>query len=572
MSVSTQSVPINLDNRPVTLLDQARWLSEARAGDRAVTLVEPEGEHTATYREFFAGAAQYAHALERAGVQPGDLVVLVLQHGFEVLYGFWGAMLLGAVPSIFPFLTPKLHPDRYFESVRALVEREGVRVVITYAELKSSLDEHLAGIDSLAAVLNKDALAPGGDAATYLAMNPAGADDTAFLQHSSGSTGLQKGVMLPHRSVINQVAAYSESIRLSPDDVIVSWLPLYHDMGLIAGFIVPVLQGIPLVLLSPFHWVRDPKSLLWAMHRHGGTLCWLPNFAYNFLATRIRDADLEGLDLSSVRALINCSEPVQSASHRGFAGRFEPYGFDPRALQVSYAMAENTFAVTQTDLDSAPHVDVIDRRALMDERRAVPVGAAGDVPTVEMVSCGPPIPNCRVRVLDDDRAGLPERRVGEIVLQSDSMLSGYYANPEATENAMHGDWYLTGDMGYIVDGEVYITGRKKDLIIVGGKNVYPQDIENLMNTIEGIHPGRVVAFGVMNENLGTEDIVVLAETREQDRQARGDILRRMRAAIVQSTDVTARYVHLVEPMWLIKTSSGKIARRANRQKYLEEKL
>ncbi|MBN1286550.1 MAG: AMP-binding protein, partial [Anaerolineae bacterium] len=234
VNVSIGKVPIRLDDcaRPATLLDQARRLSETRAGDWAVTLVEPEGEYPVTYGEFFAGAAQYARALEAVGVQPGDLVVLVLQHGFEVLYGFWGAMLLGAVPSIFPFLTPKLHPDRYFESVRALVEREGVRVVITYAALKPALDEHLAGIGSLAAILNKDALAPGGDAADYLARPEAaavGADDTAFLQHSSGSTGLQKGVMLPHRSVINQVAAYSAAIRLAPDDVIVSWLPLYHD-------------------------------------------------------------------------------------------------------------------------------------------------------------------------------------------------------------------------------------------------------------------------------------------------------------------------------------------------------
>lgn len=565
----------------MTLLDQARWLTERSADAKAVVLVEPDAEHTVTYGEFFAGAAQYAYALEAAGVRPGDLVVLVLQHGFEVLYGFWGAMLLGAAPSIFPFLTPKLHRDRYFESVRALVDREAVRVVITYADLKPSLDKHLAGISTLAAILNKDDLEPGGDAAEYLARTPsaaAKADDTAFLQHSSGSTGLQKGVMLSHRSVLNQVASYSEAVRLRRDDVVVSWLPLYHDMGLIAGFIMPIVQSIPLVLLSPFHWVRDPKTLLFAIQRHGGTLCWLPNFAYNFLATRIRDDALEGLDLSSVRALVNCSEPVMAESHRLFAARFAPYGFDPKALTTSYAMAENTFAVTQGGVDEPLALDEVDRAALMEARRAVPANsdapvAEGDItakaPTVTMVSCGTTIHNCEIRVLDEDRNDLPERHVGEIALRSNSMLSGYFKNPEATSAAMLDGWYLTGDMGYVADDELYITGRKKDLIIVGGKNIYPQDIESLMNTIEGVHPGRVVAFGVFNEELGTEDIAVIAETRLEDPAARAATVRKMRAAVAQSTDVTARYVHVVEPMWLIKTSSGKIARTANREKFLK---
>ncbi len=564
-------LPISLARRPVTLLDQVRRLNDTRPGARAVTLIGPEGEQTVTYGAFFTEAARYAYALEAAGVASGDLVSLVLQHGFDVLYGFWGAMLLGAVPSIFPFLTPKLHPPRYFESVRKLVRREGVRVVLTYADLKPELDAHLAGIDSLAAILDKDALKPGGDVAQYLARNPAQAADTAFLQHSSGSTGLQKGVMLGHAAVLNQIASYSAALALCADDVVVSWLPLYHDMGLIAGFIMPLLQGIPLVLLSPFHWIRDPKSLLFAIQRHRGTLCWLPNFAYNFLATRIRDDDLSGLTLASLRALVNCSEPVQAASHRVFATRFAPYGFREEALAVSYAMAENTFAVTQSRLNTPPHIDRVDRRALMDERRAVPVTGDDDAPpSVEMVSCGRPIANCELRILDDAHRTLPERHVGEIALRSDSMLRGYYANPEASAAAMLDGWYLTGDMGYIAAGELYITGRKKDLIIVGGKNIYPQDIENLMNDIEGVYPGRVVAFGVMNEPLGTEDIVVIAETLCEEKAARSAIVRAMRRAVAQSTDVTARYVHLVEPAWLIKTSSGKIARAANRAKFLAE--
>lgn len=564
------TLPIRLDSRPATLLDQARWLYQERPNHTALVLVEREGDRSATYRTFFEQAARYAYALEAVGVQPGDLVVLVLQHGEDVLYSFWGAMLLGAVPSIFPFLTEKLDPDRYFESVRTLVERSEVRVVITYTELEPALQEHLAGVETLAAILNVEQLQPAGDAAAYLARNPAQADDTAFLQHSSGSTGLQKGVMLSHRAVLNQIASYSASIRLTPDDVVVSWLPLYHDMGLIAGFIMPITQGIPLVLMSPFHWVRDPKILLQAIHRYRGTLCWLPNFAYNFMATRIRDSDLQGLDLSCWRAVINCSEPVYAESHRIFLERFRPYGLRPEALTVCYAMAENTFAVTQAGIDHPVRIDVIARDALMEQRRAIP--AVDGTAAITMVSCGRPIPGCEVRVVDERRQPLPERHVGEVALRSDSMLSGYYRRPDATAEALADGWYFTGDMGYLADSELYITGRKKDLIIVGGKNIYPQDIENLLNDIPGVHPGRSVAFGIPNEQLGTEDIVVIAEADTEDEAERAAIAREIRARVVQSTDVVVRYVHLVDRKWLIKTSSGKIARRANREKFLREVL
>jgi acyl-CoA synthetase (AMP-forming)/AMP-acid ligase II len=571
------AVPIQLDQRPETLLDQTRWLVRDRADHTAVVLIDHDGEQTVTVGEFFAQAARYAYALEAAGIRPGDLVVLVLPHSGAVLYSFWGALLLGAVPSIFPFLTDKLDPARYFDSVRQLVAHSGVRVVITHREFEAPLRQHLDGISDLAAVLTVESLQPGGEVDVYLKRSPAKADDTAFLQHSSGSTGLQKGVMLSHRSVINQVASYSTAIRLSPDDVIVSWLPLYHDMGLIAGFIMPILQGVPLVLMSPFHWVRDPKILLHAIHQHGGTLCWLPNFAYNFLATRVRDNVIEGIDLASVRAFINCSEPVYAESHRVFRERFAPYGLRPEALTTCYAMAENTFAVTQGGIDTPVAEDVIDRRTLMEERRAVP--AKPDAPSVTQVSCGKAIYHCETRIVDEKRQTLPERCVGEIALRSDSMLSGYYKRPQVTAEVMAEGWYFTGDMGYLADGEVYITGRKKDLIIVGGKNVYPQDIENLLNDIPGVHPGRATAFGIPNAQLGTEDMAIVVELVNDELveadahiETRADIMRTIRGRVAQNTEVTARYVHFVGPKWLIKTSSGKIARRANRDKFIQEVL
>lgn len=568
-------LPIRLDSNPTTLLDQMRWLYQHKADAEAITLIHHDGNDSISYHDLFTQSARYAHALEQAGVQSGDLVALVLQHGDSVIYGFWGAMLLGAIPSIFPFLTEKLDPDRYFDSLHKLVEHENVRVVITYDDLESKLNSVIESLDTT--VINKDSLSSDGDIEHYLAVNPSTItqpEDTAFLQHSSGSTGLQKGVMLSHQAVINQIASYSDAIRLTSADKVVSWLPLYHDMGLIAGFIMPILQGIPLVLMSPFQWVRDPKILLWAIHTYRGTLCWLPNFAYNFLATRIRDKDLAGLDLSSLRAVVNCSEPVAYESHRVFAERFADYGFDEAGLTTCYAMAENTFAVTQGGIDAPLTVDTIDRDVLMNDRRAQP--ADSDSPSVSFVSCGKPITHCELMIVDDNRAPLPERHIGEIVLRSNSMLTGYYQRPDASESVMADGWYYTGDMGYLADDELYITGRKKDLIIVGGKNVYPQDIEHLMNDIDGVHAGRVSAFGIYNDKLGTEDIAIVVEvdkhTSIEDNKARSAILREVRARVAKSTDVTAKYVHVAPPMWLIKTSSGKIARTATREKFIQEVL
>lgn len=540
------------------LLDRAlRWANQ-RPDDTAIIFIHYGQESSISYRDFFTRAAACANRLCDAGIAPGDLVVLVGEHSEAVLYNFWGALLLGAVPSIFPFLSDKLDPARYFAGVRELVARSGVRAVLASDPLAAALD----GLDVLLLPLDSN---PDSSAAFGAFPSP-DADSTAFLQHSSGSTGLQKGVMLSHRAVLNQIDSYSRAIALQPTDIIVSWLPLYHDMGLIAGFVLPLVAGVRLVLMSPFEWVRQPALLLHAIHRHRGTLCWLPNFAYNFLAQRVRENALDDLDLSSLRAVINCSEPVYAESHRLFLERYRAYGLRETAMATCYAMAENTFAVTQSRIGTPPRIDRVNRDALLVGKHALPDQAG----TLTFVSCGAPIPGCEVRVVDERGAPLSERRVGEICVRSGSMLAGYYRQPDA--NTLINGWYATGDLGYLADGELYITGRKKDLIIVGGKNIYPQDIENLLNDIDGLHPGRAVAFGVPNPQTGTEDIAVAAEVETDDPDARADIMRTVRGRVVQTLDVAVRYVHLVDSRWLIKTSSGKLARAANRDKFIQEVL
>jgi fatty-acyl-CoA synthase len=542
-----------------------------RTPDHLTLIFWPEdGPHEhVTAARFHAEAAAFAQALQATGIGPDDLVVLVLHHSRPLLSAFWGALYLGAIPSIFPFLTEKLDPALYLERVRTLVAHSGVRAVITFPDFKADLSALLADVGCR--VLSTDDV-PGIESVgdfTPLWEQPSG-EKIAFLQHSSGTTGLQKGVALSHRAVLNQVEAYGEAIKLTPQDVIVSWLPLYHDMGLIAGFVMPIVAGNTLVLMSPFHWVRAPRILFQAIDAYRGTLCWLPNFAYNHCVRAVRKRDLEGIGLRHWRAAINCSEPVRLDSHRMFLERFAPYGFREEALAVSYAMAENTFAVTQTPVGQPAHVDWVSVRALQEERHALP--APPDAPgSVAVVSCGYPIPGCEVAVVDETGARLPDRRVGEIIIRSSSMLSEYHARPDVTAEAIRDGWYYSGDMGYIAEGRLYVSGRKKDLIIVGGKNVYPQDLEAIANTVPGIHPGRAVAFGVMDERLGTESIVIVCELESTTAPEEiHTIERELRRRVVEQTEVTLRDVRLVDGRWLIKTSSGKIARNDNRAKYLRE--
>jgi fatty-acyl-CoA synthase len=525
-----------------------------------------------TYRELIQQAAGYARLYAGAGVQPGEVVILILQHGQDLIAAFWGAVLHGAIPSIMPFLTEKLLPERYRKDLSALLTVTQPAAVVTYPDFEEEVRAAVGEASSVRALLLSSAAQPVMQPDfTQMAGASRSAEEIVFLQHSSGTTGLQKGVAITHRALLNQLRSYGQAIRLRREDVIVSWLPLYHDMGLIAGFLMPILEGVPLVLMSPFDWVKAPYRLMQAVSRYRGTLSWLPNFAYNFCAQKTRDSQLEGVDLSSWRAVINCSEPMFYNSFKMFAERFARYGLNPAALATSYAMAENVFGVTQGGIDRPVTVDVVDIIALQEEGTARP--PLDGRPAARMLSCGPTIPGTEVRVLDPaSRQPLPERRVGELAVRSDCMLAGYYHREDATAEVFIEGWYLTGDLGYLADGEVYVTGRKKDLIIVGGRNVFPQDIEAAAGGVPGVHPGRVAAFGLFNEALGTEEVALVAEvdTPEEDSEARQAIEDAIRLAVNQGTAVSLRYIKLVNAHWLVKTSSGKTARAANREKFLQE--
>ncbi|MBI9044483.1 MAG: AMP-binding protein [Anaerolineaceae bacterium] len=556
----------------VTFSNVLRKFYQQAADQTAVEILFSKGEDlTLTYKDLIEGAAAYEKAFSENGIKPGEIVILIMQHSRDLICAFYGAILHGAIPSIMPFLTEKLLPERYRSDLAALIAVTQPSAIVTYRDFNPEIQPALKTDDSVRVVMISDDIPstrePDFETMYGLKRNP---EDIVLLQHSSGTTGLQKGVALSHQAVFNQLKAYKNALNFSENDVVVSWLPLYHDMGLIAGFLLPILSGAKLVLLSPFDWVRAPYRLLQAISQYRGTLTWLPNFAYNFCAKKIRDRHMQGVDLSSLRAVINCSEPMRWDSHEIFREKFEPYGFNHSAFGVSYAMAENVFAVTQGGIKNPIRVDEIDRDAFQNEHLAVPITPGKE--SLRILSAGKPIGNTLVKILstDEKRRELKDREVGEIAIQSDCMLTGYYHRPVITEQSFHDGWFLTGDYGYKLDGEVYVTGRKKEIIIVGGRNVYPQDLEELAMEVPGVHPGRVVAFGIFDEALATEEVTIVAEVDTLDTTERDQIADGIREKVTRGSAIALRNIYLVNRKWLIKTSSGKNARNANRDKYIQE--
>lgn len=517
-----------------------------------------------SYADLIKGSANFTSELIKRGIKSGDVVILVLQHGIELIYAYFGCILHGAVPSIMPFLTEKLIPERYRVDLASLIKITTPTAIITYEAFLGEIKAAAEIGRSVREIIVVEKVEQQEFPPFFYGLNRE-SEDIVLLQHSSGTTGLQKGVALSHNAVFNQLESYQKALKLNEKDVIVSWLPLYHDMGLIACFLMPVLLQIPLVIMSPFEWVRAPYKLFSLITTYKGTLCWLPNFAFNFCADKIRDVQLENVKLDSLRAVINCSEPVRWDSFQKFFEKFSKYGLKRNALAACYAMAENVFAVSQSDIESDLKVDEVDLDEFQRQQRAIPTQKT---PSIKMVSNGRPIANTEVKIISESGKDLPERHIGQIVIKSNCMLTGYYHRMDETKKAMLDGWFKTGDLGYLADGELYISGRIKDMIIVGGKNIYPQDIEYISMQVAGVHQGRVVAFGVYNEKIGTEEVVVVAEV-ESIREGEHDrIKEEVRKKVAQNSAITLKDVFLVQPKWLIKTSSGKIARLANRDKYL----
>jgi len=545
---------------------------EAAPGERPfVTAWIDEDEcETVTFAEFRRRARFQARMLRDQGVTAGDRVIVIMPQGIPAMAVFAGTMMLGAVPAFLAYPNFKVEPSKYRSGLEGVTANLQAKAVVIDQGFPHEMLSYVSLKDQAPLVYADDCLGGGELELPSLEHRP---ERLAFIQHSAGTTGLQKGVALTHAAVLTQLEHLADALKIDPEaDRIYNWLPLYHDMGLIACFMLPMACHLPIVMQSPLDWVMQPETMLRIISEHKCTLAWMPNFAFQFVPRRTPQARWSKYALSSVRALINCSEPVRASSMREFRDAFASIGLKSNALQSSYAMAENVFAVTQSDISrpSGPALIWADSQQFRTEHFISPV-AEGAPGSVSFQSSGALLPGNQVRIVSDSGEPVANGHLGEILIKSDSLFDGYYNRPDITALALIDGWFHSGDLGFFLEGELFVAGRKKDLLIVGGENLYPQDIEDIVGSHPAIHDGRVVAMGVYNPGLGTDDIVVVAEVEQEALLASSpEIEKEIRNLVVAGLGVAVRTIFLKPPKWIVKSTAGKVARSATREKLLQE--
>jgi fatty-acyl-CoA synthase len=571
-----------------TLQEVLRHRGHADASRAHLIFYQDEGESASlSFGELLEGAERVAADLAQRGIGRGDTVALMLPTSRDFFLAFAGILLVGATPVP---IYPPFRADRvaeYAERQSAILSNAGARLLVTFreaagvAKLLKPLVPSLEGVATAEALVHSRAVAPRGP---QVHSRPS---DLALLQYTSGSTGHPKGVMLTHANLLANVRAIGEALGMRGDDVGVSWLPLYHDMGLIGAWLMPLYFGLPVVVLSPLAFLSRPARWLRAFHRYGGTIGAAPNFAYELAAAKISDEEIQGLDLSAWRAALNGAEPVLPATLERFAARFAKCGFRRETLLPVYGLAEGSLAVTIPPVGRGPRVDRLDRAAFGQEGRAVPAppeaiashstrGSIEDPNVISFVSAGPPVPRHEVRIVNARGEDAGERVEGQLWFRGPSTTQGYYRNEAATsallpEGADAG-WVNSGDRAYLAEGEIYITGRVKDIIIHAGHNLYPHEIEDAVARVPGVRKGCVVAFGAADPVAGTERLVIVAESRERNRDARARLAQAITAQVTETLGLPPNVVEVVPPNVIPKTSSGKLRRDATRQRFLSGEL
>lgn len=567
--VGAGALPVGAGALPVgagTLLEALAWHVSAHPGRTCIRLLHTTEDESSsqeiTYGDLAAGASAVAAGLAGRGLRPGEPVAIMLPTGREYFTAFVGTLMAGgvAVP-----IYPPAGPSGLEEHLRrqaAILGNALAAMLVTFPEARlvaRLLRTHVRSLRAVTTVadLRASDLGP---------CHAAAPDDIALLQYTSGSTGDPKGVILTHRQLLANIRAMGAAEAATPSDVFVSWLPLYHDMGLIGAWLAGLYHGFPLAVMPPPAFLARPARWLRAIHEQRGTLSASPNFSYELCLRHVSEAELAGVDLSSWRLAFNGSEPVSAATIRRFTDRFAPYGLRPETMTPAYGLAEAGVGLTFPPLGRGPIVDTIDRSVLARRGRAVPA-ATGDRRPLELVSCGRPLPGYQLRVVDAAGNELAERREGRFEFSGPSATPGYFRNKAATRALRHRGWLDTGDLGYLAAGELYLTGRAKDVIIRGGRNLHPAELEEAAGRLAGVRQGHVAVFASADPALGTERLVLVAETRLQDEQALTALRGTITALAADLLGTPPDEVVLAGPGSVLKTTSGKTRRAATRERY-----
>jgi len=508
---------------------------------------------------------------------PAGVVLLLLPHSPELFLLQLGLCLLGRLPAILPWPTSRVDPEKYQRNLLHQLQNLPAAQLLTLPALAQNLDpglpykvtpcpieEHKRFEATFSMELDV--------ARVEKQSSPVGGNDlppdALFLQFSGGTTGDQKCIVVTSEMLAKQLDRLSAALQLNQDDGIVSWLPMYHDMGLIACFWLPLWNGLCSTQFAATEWLMNPGVLFHLMHKYRGTFSWLPNFAFSYLAAqKERMGPVE--DLSHVRAWINCSEPVRAGSFDSFLAAFSNWGVRREQCQASYAMAENVFAVTQTPLGIPPAIV---------NRQSIEGGTSDGEPVAyallddRYVSSGPTLPGTAIRIMAKDAGVRDDVKAGEIQILGESLFCGYWGKSGFQKQCMTTDgWYATGDFGFLLGNELFVIGRTKDIVIVGGVNILPDEIETLVNSVAGLYPGRVVAFGVDDQVQGTESLAVVAEMRgEYENSAAAELELQIRRIVSSVLGTAPRYVRVVPERWIVKSTAGKISRTETRKRFLRE--
>ncbi|GIJ24452.1 fatty acyl-AMP ligase [Micromonospora lutea] len=534
-------------------------------GSRMTVVPEPGRMETRRYDEVLEDALRCAAVLAEHGVGRGDRVLFCLPTSWTFVTAFFGCQLLGAAPTAIAVPTSFGRAAGFDGQVKELVAYLRPAAVVARAAVVEASE---AVADTV--FIDGDELlerAASAEASLRQFRLPS-EDELAFVQCTSGSTGRPKGVMISHANLAANLMQSAVATGWSAEDTTVSWLPLYHDMGLMSGIMVPTYTGSDTVLMPPTQFLRSPVEWLRNISAMGGTLAAAPNFAYGYTADRVRDSDLANVDLSSWRMAFCGAEPIHPGTIERFVDRFQQWGLRQDVFMPCYGMAEATLTITMSPHNAPVRVDTIDRTAAGTHGQVIDV-EPDDPNGMQVVACGAAVVGTEVRVVDGDGNPLGDNQIGDIQFRSPARTIGYFGLPQETAAAIaEPDWWKTGDVGYLRDGEIRITGRSKDLIIIRGANYFPSDFEQAVESVPGVRLGTVVAVGHRPEDGDSEELHLIVESyvpadqQEPLRQA-------VRSAVSAKTGVPVAQVHLVPRRSIPKTTSGKLQRAKARQLFIE---
>jgi 1-acyl-sn-glycerol-3-phosphate acyltransferase len=558
-----------LPHQAATLVEVLEWHLQHNPERLHINILgEDDDVQGLTYRQLWQGAQQVATGLQQSGVQTGEVVAIMLPTGRDYFFSFFGILLTGAVPvPIYPPVRRSQLED-HLQRHGGILNNCAATLLITMPEAKVVARLLKSQVLSLREVVTLDDLCSVNAAYVRPSIS---ADDIAFLQYTSGSTGNPKGVVLTHNNLLTNVRAMGEAVAATPDDIFVSWLPLYHDMGLIGAWLGSMYFAMLLVVMSPLSFLSRPERWLWAIHRYRGSLSASPNFGFEFCLLRLEDETIAGLDLSSWRLAFNGAEPVSADSINGFIDRFQAYGFKAKAMMPVYGLAESSVGLAFPPLNRKPVIDRIKRDEFSQSGQAISAEPT-DKNALNFVACGHALPGHQIRIVDTDGEEVPDRQQGGLLFRGPSTTSGYYRNPQATQSLFVEDWLDSGDLAYIAEGDVFITGRNKDLIIRAGRNVYPPEVEEAVGNIEGIRKGCVVAFAARDRHYSTERLIILAETRITDQKIQQSLKNQISEISSDLIGLPPDEVIIAPPHTVLKTSSGKVRRSACRELYEQNQL